>query len=83
MLRLLVLILASVAALSACSTQEQPGRYQMAVVPAQPVNDTQLIILDTASGEGKLFIGKKVQSFSYEREEISPLREVKRTEPQQ
>ena len=82
-MRLLIIPCILIAALSACSAREQPGRYQMAVVPATPVNVEQLIILDTATGEGKLFIGKKVQGFSFEREEITPLRDVKRVEPKE
>lgn len=74
------ILFAIVMALSACSLREQTGRYQMTVIPATPVNDTQLIVLDTATGEGKLFIGKQVQGFSFVREEITPLRDVKHVE---
>lgn len=58
------------------------GRYQMAIIPATPIKDEMLLIMDTATGEGKVFIGSKVQGFSYEREEITPVRDVKRVEGQ-
>lgn len=83
MRRSLVLAFALATSLSACSTREQPGRYQMSVVPATPVNDTQLLVLDTATGEGKIFIGRRVGSFNYAMEEFTPMRDMKPAEPQQ
>lgn len=77
------LIVGIVIGASAMLLAKPAGRYQMAIIPASPVKDEMLLIVDTATGDGKVFIGKNVQGFSYAREEITQLRDLKRTDAQQ
>jgi len=59
-----------------CFACAQPGRYQMTFIPASPTFEDRLVILDTVTGEGKVFANNYVRSFSYERETISELRKL-------
>lgn len=73
-MRLLFYILLLGSALLGCVACAQTGRYQMAVIPATPIHEDRLVILDTVTGEGKVFMNNSVRSFSYEREVFSKLR---------
>ncbi|MEG6550334.1 hypothetical protein V6C53_08865 [Desulfocurvibacter africanus] len=71
-------LLAGVAIGAAALYLTQPvGRYQMAVISATPIHEDRLIILDSATGEGKIFTNKYVKSFTYKQEEFSGLRALK------
>lgn len=74
------LLLGLAIGVSAMYLAQPVGRYQMAIIPATPVKDEMLLIMDTSTGEGKVFIGSKVQGVSYEREEITPVRDVRRVD---